>query len=244
MKYTRQDVQKLGTILGIWAHPDDEAFSSAALMAAARQNGQRVVVITATKGDAGMSSDSERWPLAELAKIRTREQEASLHATGVEEHYWLEYEDGKLATIADEKPVEVLVSFLQKIQPDTVISFDADGITGHDDHKTIHQWALRAVEKSQRDILFLCAKENRDFYEQIGRKLHREHNIYFNTEKPEVVEVESVDVCYKPEPKIQQIKMKALRAHASQTLAMFNTPDGKVALKLLCECECFVRKTL
>lgn len=243
MKYTRQDVQKLGTILGIWAHPDDEAFSSAGTMAAARENGQRVVVITATRGDAGKSSDSKRWPPAELATIRTREQEASLQATGVEEHHWLGYEDGKLATVRDEKPVEVLVGLLQEIQPDTVISFDADGITGHDDHKTIHEWTRIAVEKSQRDILFLGAKENRDFYEHIGKKLHREHNIYFNVEKPEVVEVESADVCYKPEPGIQQKKMKALRAHASQTSSMFETPDGKVALKMLCECECFVRKS-
>jgi len=44
-----KDVTELGTILGVWAHPDDEAYLSAALMAWARRNGQRVVVVTASK---------------------------------------------------------------------------------------------------------------------------------------------------------------------------------------------------
>ena len=33
------DAGDLGTVLGIWAHPDDEAFLSAGLMAAARDAG-------------------------------------------------------------------------------------------------------------------------------------------------------------------------------------------------------------
>jgi hypothetical protein len=33
------DAARLGTVLGIWAHPDDEAFLSAGLMAAARDAG-------------------------------------------------------------------------------------------------------------------------------------------------------------------------------------------------------------
>src|SRR5438552_853733 len=44
-----KDVSELGTILGVWAHPDDEAYLSAALMAAARRNDQRVYVVTETK---------------------------------------------------------------------------------------------------------------------------------------------------------------------------------------------------
>ena len=36
---TSDDVAELGTILGIWAHPDDEAYLSGGLMALARDNG-------------------------------------------------------------------------------------------------------------------------------------------------------------------------------------------------------------
>ncbi len=51
---TQSDVAQLGTILGIWAHPDDETWSSAGLMAMAADNGQRVVCVTATYGENGV----------------------------------------------------------------------------------------------------------------------------------------------------------------------------------------------
>ena len=44
------DAADLGTVLGIWAHPDDETFLSGGLMAMAREAGQRVVCVTATLG--------------------------------------------------------------------------------------------------------------------------------------------------------------------------------------------------
>ena len=36
---TSTDVAELGTIVGIWAHPDDEAYLSGGLMAMARDEG-------------------------------------------------------------------------------------------------------------------------------------------------------------------------------------------------------------
>ncbi len=45
----------LGTILGVWAHPDDEAYLSAGLMATAIAAGRRVVCVTATRGRGGLS---------------------------------------------------------------------------------------------------------------------------------------------------------------------------------------------
>ena len=50
-----------GTLLGVWAHPDDEAYLSSALMAAARDAGHRVVVVTATRGEQG-TDDPGTWP--------------------------------------------------------------------------------------------------------------------------------------------------------------------------------------
>jgi LmbE family N-acetylglucosaminyl deacetylase len=41
----------LGTLLGVWAHPDDEAYLSAGLMRLARRARSRVAVLTATAGE-------------------------------------------------------------------------------------------------------------------------------------------------------------------------------------------------
>ena len=42
------------TILGIWAHPDDEVFVSGGLMADAVRRGDRVVSLHLTRGEAGL----------------------------------------------------------------------------------------------------------------------------------------------------------------------------------------------
>ena len=79
---TSTDVAELGTILGIWAHPDDEAYLSGGLMAMARDNGQRVVCVTATRGELG-TPDPVAWPPDRLAAERTREMARCLAVLGV-----------------------------------------------------------------------------------------------------------------------------------------------------------------
>ena len=53
-------IHRVRTLLGVWAHPDDEAYLSSALMAAVRRSGARVVVVTATRGENG-TDDPLRW---------------------------------------------------------------------------------------------------------------------------------------------------------------------------------------
>src|SRR6478609_10639801 len=87
----------LGTILGVWAHPDDETWLSAVHMMRAIRAGQRVVCVTATRGELG-STDPERWPAGQqLAAVRTVEMEQALSRLGVTEHHWLDYPDGGCA---------------------------------------------------------------------------------------------------------------------------------------------------
>ena len=58
------DVSALGTVLGIWAHPDDEVYLSGGLMAMARDRGQRVVCVTATLGGRALSTTGPVAPHA------------------------------------------------------------------------------------------------------------------------------------------------------------------------------------
>lgn len=54
-------VAGLGTILSVWAHPDDETFVAGGIMAAAVANGQRVVTVSFTAGERG-TDDADTWP--------------------------------------------------------------------------------------------------------------------------------------------------------------------------------------
>ncbi|HKC28770.1 MAG TPA: PIG-L family deacetylase [Jatrophihabitans sp.] len=139
------DVPDLGTILSVWAHPDDEGYSCGGLMAAAVARGRRVVCVTATRGELG-STDESRWPAGpQLAEIRTQELTRSLAELGVTEHVWLDYPDGGCADVDADEAISRLRAIVDDVRPDTVLTFGPDGGTWHPDHIAVSHWATEAA---------------------------------------------------------------------------------------------------
>jgi LmbE family N-acetylglucosaminyl deacetylase len=136
-------------VLGIWAHPDDEAYLSGGLMALARAAGSRVVCVTATRGELG-TADPVAWPPDRLADERTGELARCLEILGVDEHHWLGYPDGGCAAVPPAGPVERLAALVAQVRPRTVVTFGPDGITGHPDHQTVSAWATAAFDRAAR----------------------------------------------------------------------------------------------
>ena len=136
MSKHRSRAPQTGTLLGVWAHPDDEAFLSAALMAHAVASGERVVVATATRGELG-TPDPDRWPPERLAPLRERELARSLGALGVTEHRWLGHHDGQLPAVRRSTGVGQVADLIDEVRPDTVVTFGPDGMTGHDDPQKV-----------------------------------------------------------------------------------------------------------
>ena len=135
----------LGTILSVWAHPDDESYCCAGLMADATRRGRRVVCISATRGEQG-STDETRWPPGPpLAQVRTRELEECLRILGITEHHWLDYPDGGCADVDDGEAVARIRAIAEQVQPDTVLTFGPDGATWHPDHIAVSRWATKAL---------------------------------------------------------------------------------------------------
>ncbi|GAA4928500.1 LmbE family N-acetylglucosaminyl deacetylase [Actinomycetospora succinea] len=146
-------VHRLGTIVGVWAHPDDEVYLSGGLMAAAAARGQRVVVVTATRGEHG-TDDPGTWPPARLAARRSQEivdSMAALH--DAVEHRFLGdargrcHLDGSLRGDPGADTVDELAGVLADVAPDTVLTFGPDGLTGHGDHRAVSAWTDRAVRQ-------------------------------------------------------------------------------------------------
>jgi LmbE family N-acetylglucosaminyl deacetylase len=144
---------ELGTILSVWAHPDDEGYCCAGVMSMAVQSGQRVACVTATRGELG-STDPSRWPNgAELAAVRTGELAASLAVLGVTEHYWLDYPDGGCAEVDQDEAIARLREIIEDVQPDTVLTFGPDGGTYHPDHMAVSRWASAAAAGTKARVL-------------------------------------------------------------------------------------------
>jgi LmbE family N-acetylglucosaminyl deacetylase len=133
----------LGTILGVWAHPDDETYLSAGLMAASIDRGSRVVCITATRGEGG-SMDEERWPPESMAAVREQELLRGLARIGVTEHHWLDYPDIDMDTPLPEAGASRVRDIMADVRPETVLTFGPDGMTGHRAHMSVCEWATDA----------------------------------------------------------------------------------------------------
>jgi LmbE family N-acetylglucosaminyl deacetylase len=213
-------IHRLGTILGLWAHPDDEAYLSAGLMALARQQGQRVVVVTATSGERG-TPDPARWPPARLGALRRREMAASLAALGVTEHHWLGLPDGRCDRADPDRVVARLVEFVERAGVDTIVTFGPDGMTGHPDHRAVSAWATAVWQATGRRIRLLFATVTPQFHARWGA-INDDLGIWADLDEPPCTEQDDVAVTVQCAPEVLERKLHALRAHASQTSTMID----------------------
>jgi LmbE family N-acetylglucosaminyl deacetylase len=206
------------TLLGIWAHPDDEAFLSAGLMATARDAGQRVVCVTATSGEHG-TADPTRWPPHRLGRVRTRELQASLASLDVTEHHLLGYVDGTCARQPFDDAVERISRIIDDVRPDTIVTFGPDGLTGHEDHQAVSAWATAARARAAPAARLLYATTTTEFVDR-WQHLHDQFNVFLAQGLPLRTHPGSVAVELRLSGELADRKLVALRAQASQTSAM------------------------
>ena len=150
------DIRELGTILSIWAHPDDEAYLCGGVMAMAAAAQSPVVCVTATRGELGVT-DATRWPPERLAAIREAELAECLRILGVTEHRWLGYPDGGCAAVDLDAAAQQIADIISDITPDTILTFSPDGQTGHPDHIAVHRWTAEAVRRTGSGTLHVVA---------------------------------------------------------------------------------------
>jgi LmbE family N-acetylglucosaminyl deacetylase len=214
------DVAKLGSVMGIWAHPDDETFMVGGLLSIAAANGQPVFCVTATKGEAGVQNDS-RWPAASLGETREKELAAALKELGVGQHHWLGYGDGECSKVSDNEAISTLIDLIDKHKPDTIITFAPDGLTGHDDHVAVARWANLAADQSMTKPVVWCAVHTQELYDSTFSSIHDKFNVYFNIDIPKFVPEKDCDLLLELPEEALQKKLAALKAMPSQYEAFF-----------------------
>jgi LmbE family N-acetylglucosaminyl deacetylase len=214
----------LGTILSVWAHPDDETYLAAGLMASATENGQRVVCVAATDGERG-TSDPETWPPERLGPVRRREAAAAMAVLGVRDHRVLGMPDGDLSG-HHARGLALVGRLLDEVQPDTILTFGPDGMTFHPDHIAVHRWVTDAWKQRGRRSRLLYAAATTEQIERFGH-LYEEWNIYMTDERPTGVPADEVNVHVRLDGAPLDRKLAALRAMATQTgdvIAMLGPP--------------------
>ncbi|HEX7135320.1 MAG TPA: PIG-L deacetylase family protein [Iamia sp.] len=204
----------LGSILSVWAHPDDETYLAGGLMAAAADAGHRVVCVSATAGEHG-TDDPDTWPPERLGPVRRWEAAAAMAVLGVSEHRWMGLPDGTLADVDPVDGVAAIVALIEEVEPDTIVTFGPDGATFHPDHRTISAWVTEAWRATGGTARLLHRAATVAHLQEWG-PLYEEWGVYMTDERPVGHHPDELAVALELSGAALDRKVTALRAMATQ----------------------------
>ncbi|MBI3914568.1 MAG: PIG-L family deacetylase [Chloroflexi bacterium] len=161
------------SILGVYAHPDDEQGVSGLFHKYARA-GVETSLIIATRGEVGEIAPGVDATPATLGQVRENEMRRAAQKIGIQHLHFLDYRDsGMMGTPENQDArnlwqantfavAEKITQIIRQRQPQVILTFDAFGGYGHPDHIKIHQATLMA---------YFVAGDPRAFPEQLQNGL-------------------------------------------------------------------------
>jgi len=173
-------------VVAVNAHPDDEAILMGGTLARLSAEGHRVVLVTATDGDAGPSC--AEYAVGGLGARRLLELRASALALGAAEVIDLGYGDSgmgpeslrpcggraRLHTVDVAEAATRVGAIFHEQQADVVIGCDEAGGYGHRDHVQVHRIVRRAVHDLPHVRLFEATVPREPILRavRIGHRMH------------------------------------------------------------------------
>ncbi len=222
----------MATLVSFHAHPDDECIVCGGVMRKAAEEGHRVVLVVATRGEQGEVPPGFLADGEELWQRRVAETQASAEILGAQRLEFLGYADsGMMGTPANQaagsfwtadvdEAAKRLAAILDEEQADVLTCYDDNGGYGHPDHIQVHRVGMRAAALAGTPRVYQNTM-NRDHMLR-GMQAFAEQAVAAGVEvpdvsgdpgfgKPESVITAAVDVS----PYLAD-KRRAMRAHASQ----------------------------
>ena len=221
----------MATLVTFHAHPDDESIAMGGVMAKASDEGHRVVLVLATRGEHGEVEDGF-LPEGEFLGVR-REQEtlASAKILGAARVEFLGYVDsGMMGTPENELPESFwqadvedaaarLAAILTEESADILTIYDENGHYGHPDHIQVYRVGLRAAELAGTPRVYMNTL-NRDHLRRSFEQLAAS-----GADVPSDLDAEFLEIVGVPEDRITTTvdvrpwlarKRASMAAHASQ----------------------------
>jgi LmbE family N-acetylglucosaminyl deacetylase len=212
----------MATLVTFHAHPDDECIVTGGVMRKAFEEGHRVVLVVATRGEAGeipdfLEENEELW------QRRVVETHASADLLGVARVEFLGYTDsgmmgdelndrpGSFWTADVEEAAQKLAAILAEEDAKVLTIYDSNGGYGHPDHIQVHRVGKRAAEIAGTPAVYQAtmSRENmREAFRRVGVE---------NIEAPEEAGTPDAAITARVDvTKYLDVKRAAMRAHASQ----------------------------
>ena len=215
-------------LLAVFAHPDDETFRPGGTLALLARRGVRVYLLTATRGEAGSRGEPPLCAPNELPAVRERELRCACAALGIEPPRLLDYRDGSLDQADAETLIAQILAVAREIEPQVMLSFGPDGLSGHPDHIAIGQCAAEA---------FRCAEQIAALY-----TVAVPQSLATRLGMTQVRAVPDADIALRVNvSSVWETKLAAIRCHGTQlnTSPMMYAPVA--FLRLFFGTEYFVR---
>jgi LmbE family N-acetylglucosaminyl deacetylase len=187
-------------VLAVVAHPDDESFGLGAVLWELVRAGSEVSLLCLTHGEAS----SLHGVAGDLHLIRARELRGAAHVLGLGEVSLLNHPDGGLAGLEVERLAADVVAMAGKVEPDLLLVFDEDGVTGHPDHRRATEAARHAARSLGVSVAAWAIPD------EVARTLNREFGSGFVGRPTQEMDVElRVD---------RDRQRRAIARHVSQSL--------------------------
>ena len=180
--------------LFLLAHPDDEVVASGGTIRRLADQGDEIVVILATKGEAGKGKTD-----------RIKEFNRSCEILGIQKTEVLNFKDGEINNKLVWGKLELtFIEKIEKYKPDIVMTFDHSGWYFHLDHVGVSIAATRAVQHAKHKIQALMFI----LFHPSGIQLKWPY--VYQTKLP-VTHIVNIRLVIKQ-------KVRAMEAHESQTM--------------------------
>jgi len=205
--------------LAIFAHPDDETFRPGGTLALLAWQGVHIEVLTFTHGEAGSCGDPPLCTPDELPAVRERELQAACAALGIQSLRLLEYIDGHLQEADRKAMIAQILSVVNETQPQVLLSFGPDGLSGHPDHIAVGQWTAEAFRHAEGISALYTVAVPQSLAEALSmRQVHA---------VPDETIALAVDIST-----VWETKLTAMRAHATQMSSspMMSAPEERQRL--------------
>jgi LmbE family N-acetylglucosaminyl deacetylase len=140
-------------LTAVFAHPDDDTYGVAGVLATEGPERIDYALIVATSGEAGLISDPSLAGRDDLAQVREGEERAALSVLGFADApiHFLRYPDGALKDAPRDELVRTIAQILRERRPQIVVTFGPEGVTKHDDHVTVGQAATEAFHMARAE---------------------------------------------------------------------------------------------
>ncbi|MES1040860.1 PIG-L deacetylase family protein [Peribacillus simplex] len=207
-------MQSKHRLLVVLAHPDDESFLCGGTIAKMSERGVHITLLCATKGEMGRRMGNPIITTREaMPELRVEELKRACEELGISDLRFLNVRDKTIEFEDFDLLAERIVKVIREVQPDALVTFHKK-YGGHPDHCAIG----RAAE-----IAFLKSGDP-DFYPDPVFSAFGVHSLYFvlwhafydewfkDNGLSSIMEVDIAGTLQK--------KIRALKAHRSQTLAV------------------------